>query len=103
LKEEFRSLFSGFAQTIHCSKRGEWDFDLKKKPIDKIRVHGPSFHAIHLAQQNLIGRGASIKSPILFMCSSRSIKPDKTWRDEYAQGLVFSLNQFYSILFFTYS
>lgn len=32
-------------------------------------------------------KGSSIKCPILFMCSSRSIKPDKTWRDEYGEGI----------------
>lgn len=77
---------NGFGQTIHRSKRGEWNFDTKIKPIDKLRVHGPSFYAIRTAQQELLRQGSCIKNPILFMCSSRSIKPNKVWRDEYTQA-----------------
>lgn len=78
--------FSWYGKTIHKSSKGEWDFDLTKKPIDKIRIHGSSFAAIRTAQQSLLKQGFSIKNPILFMCSSRSIKPDRTWRDDYENG-----------------
>ena len=54
--------------------------------MDKIRLHGSSFYAIRLAQQDLMKRGSCITCPILLMCSHRSIKPDKIWRDEYGEG-----------------
>jgi hypothetical protein len=78
--------FSWYGRSIHSSHRGEWNFDIKKKSIEKIRLHGPTFSAIRTAQQDLMKQGSCIKCPILLMCSNRSIKPDKTWRDEYAEG-----------------
>jgi hypothetical protein len=56
------------------------------KPIEKIRVHGSSWSAIRIGQQELVKEGFCIKCPILLMCSNRSIRPDKAWRDEYHQG-----------------
>jgi hypothetical protein len=77
-----------YGRSIHVSDRGEWNFDLNKKPIDRVRLHGSFFSAVHTVQQDLIKGRISIKCPILFMCSNRSIKPDKTWRDEYAEGII---------------
>ncbi|CAF1090567.1 unnamed protein product [Rotaria sp. Silwood1] len=74
-----------YGRSIHISNKGEWNFDLKKKPIDKIRIHGSAFSAIRTVQQDLMKKGSCIKCPILLMCSNRSIKPDKTWRDEYEE------------------
>lgn len=51
--------------------------------------------AIQQAQDDLIKRGSCIKCPILFMSSSRSLKPDSTWRDEYDEGIT----HFYEIHF----
>jgi alpha-beta hydrolase superfamily lysophospholipase len=75
-----------YNRSIHSSHKGEWNFDIKKKPVDKIRVHGPSFYAIRLAQQDLMKKGSCISCPILLMCSHRSIRPDKIWRDEYDEA-----------------
>jgi hypothetical protein len=77
---------SWYGRSIHASSKGEWDFDCKKKPIDQVRIHGPSFAAIRLAQQQLMMKGSCIHCPVLFLCSNRSIKPDKTWRSEYEEG-----------------
>jgi alpha-beta hydrolase superfamily lysophospholipase len=75
-----------YGRSIHVSHRGEWDFDLGKKPIDRVRLHGPFFSAVQTVQKDLIERRIPIECPILFMCSNRFIKPGKTWRDEYAEG-----------------
>ncbi len=75
-----------YGRSIHTSGRGEWDFDLTKKPIDRVRLHGPFFSAVQTVQKDLIKRRIPIECPILFMCSNRFIRPDKTWRDEYAEG-----------------
>jgi hypothetical protein len=93
-EDKFVYWFSWYGQTIHNSSKGEWNFDITKKPIDKIRVHGPSFSAINIAQQDLMRRGSCIKSPILLMCSNRSIKPHQTWRDEYEEGIISLLTIF---------
>jgi len=85
-KKNIIRCFSWYGRSIHTTHKGEWDFDVKIKPIDKIRVHGSTFSAIRAAQHDLIKKGSCIKCPILLMCSNRSIKPDKTWRDEYGEG-----------------
>ena len=77
---------SWYSRSIHSDHRGEWNFDIKIKTVDKIRIHGPSFKAIQRAQDDLVERGSCIKCPLLLLCSNQSIKPDKTWRDEYDQG-----------------
>ncbi|CAF4966365.1 unnamed protein product, partial [Rotaria magnacalcarata] len=50
------------------------------------RVHGSFFTACRRAQRELAQHGSSIKCPILFMSSDRSLKCDTVWRDEYAEG-----------------
>jgi alpha-beta hydrolase superfamily lysophospholipase len=77
-----------YGRSIHVSNRGEWEFDLDKKPIEKVRLHGAYFSAVRNAQQDITKNRISIKYPILFMCSNRSIKADKTWRDEYGEGTI---------------
>ena len=77
---------SWYNRSIHSEHRGEWNFDTQKIPIDIVRVHGPSFKAIYSAQEDLKKKGSCIKCPILVLCSSRSIRPEKTWRDEYGEG-----------------
>ena len=80
-----------YGRSLHVSNRGEWDFDLCKKPIEKVRLHGPFFSAVHAVQQGLMKGQISLKCPVLLMCSNRSIQTDKTWRDEYAEGMVNNL------------
>ncbi|UJR09210.1 hypothetical protein I4U23_013458 [Adineta vaga] len=77
---------NGYGRSIHKSSRGEWDFDLTKKPIDYIRIHGTFLSAVRIVQDDIIKRRITIQCPILFMCSHRSIKPDKIWRNEYAEA-----------------
>ncbi len=88
---------SWYGRSIHVSGRGEWDFDLNKKPIDKIPLHGPFLSAVRTIQQDLVKRRISIQCPVLFMCSNRSIKPEKAWRDEYAEGMIMIYFYFYYI------
>ncbi|CAF3053318.1 unnamed protein product [Rotaria sp. Silwood2] len=76
-----------YGKSLYVSERGEWNFDLNKKPIDKVRLHGAFFSAVHRVQKDLMKRRITIKCPVLFMCSNRSMRADKTWRDEYEEGI----------------
>jgi alpha-beta hydrolase superfamily lysophospholipase len=78
--------FRWYGRSIHVTHKGEWDFDISKKPIDKIRVHGATFAAIRTAQEDLMNKSSCIKCPVLLLCSNRSIKADNTWRDEYTEA-----------------
>ena len=77
---------SWYNRSIHSERKGEWNFDTEKIPIDIVRVHGSSFKAIYAAQEDLVKKGSCIKCPVLVLCSNRSIRPEKTWRDEYGEG-----------------
>jgi len=77
-----------YGRSIHVSDRGEWNFDLKKKPIDKLRFFGKFFGAVATAQQELTEKPIPIECPILLLCSDRSIKPGKVWNNDYAEGIV---------------
>jgi hypothetical protein len=78
-----------YGRSIHMSERGEWNFDLNKISIEKVRLHGSFFSAVRAVQDDMIKGRISIKCPTLFMCSNRSIKPGKTWHDEYGEGVSF--------------
>ncbi|CAF1685557.1 unnamed protein product [Rotaria magnacalcarata] len=81
-----RDIVAGWnGRSLHVSHKGEWDFDTTMKPIDTVRVHGSFFTACRRAQRELAQHGSSIKCPILFMSSDRSLKCDSVWRDEYAE------------------
>ena len=90
-----------YGKSIHKSGRGEWDFDLTKKPIDRIRLHGPFFTAVQTVQKDLVKRSVPIECPILFMCSNRSVKQGKAWRDEYTEGNVNSTVSLFISCFFS--
>jgi alpha-beta hydrolase superfamily lysophospholipase len=69
-----------YAQSVHSSHKGEWDFNLAWKPIEGF----PSYYRWILAIRNghkAVKRGLNIKCPILLMHSARSFVP-KTWSDD---------------------
>jgi alpha-beta hydrolase superfamily lysophospholipase len=66
----------GYAKSVHKSHHGEWDFDLKLKPIDGFPITLGWIRGIMLAQ-NEIKKGLSINIPILVLHSSKSVKPGK--------------------------
>lgn len=73
-------------RSLHMSHKGEWNFDLTKKPIEKVRMHGSFLAACRRAQCEVEQNGHLIKCPVLFMSSDRSMKSEKIWRDEFAEG-----------------
>ena len=75
-----------YGRSLHVSDHGEWNFDLTKMPIDTFRLHGAFFRTVAAAQQELIKSPISIECPILLLCSDQSIKPGKTWNDDYAES-----------------
>lgn len=55
--------------------------------------------ACRRAQLELTKNGRSIKCPILFMSSNRSMKPETQWRDEYTEGKLYRKSFIYSNIF----
>ena len=82
-----------YGRSIHVSGRGEWDYDLTKKPVEKMPIHGPFLSTVQTYQAEIIQGQIKIQCPILFMCSNRSLRPGRTWRDEYTDGKPFSFSE----------
>ncbi|CAF1101293.1 unnamed protein product [Adineta ricciae] len=72
-----------YGRSIHVSGRGEWNYDVTKKPVEKLPLHGPFLSTVRTYQEEIIRGQIKIQCPILFMCSNRSLRPDRTWHDEY--------------------
>lgn len=66
----------GYAKSVHKNFQGEWDFDLKLKPIEGFPITLGWIRGIMLAQ-NEIKKGLNIQCPVLVMHSSKSVKPGK--------------------------
>ena len=76
-----------YGRSLHVSHRGEWNFDPKKKSIEAIRLHGAFFGAVRAAHHDLQKNRFTVQCPVLFMSSDRSFRAEKTWREEYAEGM----------------
>jgi alpha-beta hydrolase superfamily lysophospholipase len=63
-----------YGKTIHRSEGGEWDYDLKKKPIQGFTLVTGWFRMIAVAHRR-VRKGLSVDVPILCMHSARSHMP----------------------------
>ncbi|MFE0023755.1 alpha/beta hydrolase [Amycolatopsis sp. NPDC059021] len=65
-----------YAQSLHHTFGGEWDFDLTWKPVEGFPVRTAWLAAIHRGQRHLRA-GLDIDVPVLVMISAKSVKPGK--------------------------
>jgi alpha-beta hydrolase superfamily lysophospholipase len=70
-----------YGHSIHSGHRGEWDFDLKMKPIEAFPVLAGWMRAIRIGHAKL-QRGLDVRVPILVLHSSRSLLHAKAWSAE---------------------
>jgi len=66
----------GYAKSVHKDYHGEWEFDVKLKPIEGFPITLGWIRGIMLAQ-NEIKKGLDIKCSVLVMHSTKSVKPGK--------------------------
>lgn len=62
---------STYGKTIHVTCGGEWDYDLKKKPLDGFSLYPGWFRMIRQAHAEVV-RGLDIRIPILSLFSDKS-------------------------------
>lgn len=62
-----------YGRTIHADYGGEWNYDLRWKPLNGFKIHAGWVRAISLAQRR-VRRGLAIDVPVLIACSTRSYK-----------------------------
>jgi len=69
-------LEEGYARSIHKDHYGEWEFDVKMKPLKGSKIYFGWINGIYNAQKKL-QRGLHINCPVLVLHSSQSVKPGK--------------------------
>jgi alpha-beta hydrolase superfamily lysophospholipase len=70
-----------YGQSIHRDHYGEWDFDLKMKPLAAFPVLAGWMRAIRIGHAKL-QRGLNVTVPVLVLHSSRSLLHAKAWTKE---------------------
>jgi alpha-beta hydrolase superfamily lysophospholipase len=75
-----RNITGVYAESLHKSLRGEWDYDLDWKPAASFPVRAGWLRAIRLGHR-LVHRGIEVGAPVLTLCSARSLVTP-TWTDE---------------------
>jgi alpha-beta hydrolase superfamily lysophospholipase len=73
-----KGLGSVYGESIHKDHHGEWDFDLKMKPLGGFPIHYGWMRAIRIAHARL-QQGLKITVPVLVLHSSRSHLHAKAW------------------------
>jgi len=79
------NLGDAYGSTIHSSRHGEWDFDLKWKPLAGFPVLAGWIRAVLIAQEKVHG-GLGVRVPVLVLHSSRSMLNAKEWSEDVAKA-----------------
>ncbi len=77
----------GYAESLHKDFSGEWDFDIKYKPIAGFPLNLGWINAIYMAQKEL-QKGIDVQIPILLMHSSKSVTPGSYRKDMHTADAV---------------
>ncbi|CAM4193502.1 alpha/beta hydrolase [Kibdelosporangium persicum] len=73
-----KGLGSVYGMSIHKDHHGEWEFDLKLKPLAAFPVLAGWLRAIRIGHAKL-QRGLDVQAPVLVLHSSRSLLRTKEW------------------------
>jgi len=74
-----KGLSSLYGESLHRSKRGEWEYNLQWKPINGFPVYWGWVRAIHGAHRRLQA-GLDVQIPVLLLHSDASASPSK-WQE----------------------
>jgi hypothetical protein len=70
--------------SVHRDYRGEWDYDLRWKPVGGFPALAAFGRAIRRAQTE-VARGLDVPCPVLVACSTRSVRSSR-WTDEFLRA-----------------
>ncbi|MET8756913.1 alpha/beta hydrolase [Lentzea sp. NPDC004782] len=79
------NLGDAYGSTIHSSHHGEWDFDLKWKPLAGFPVLAGWIRAVLIAQEK-VHNGLDVRVPVLVLHSDRSVLNAKEWSEDVAKA-----------------
>ncbi len=72
----------GYGESLHQSRRGEWDYNLTWKPIQVFAVNAGWLRAIR-AGHGQVARGLDLPQPVLVLHSTRTVRRYHPFNDEY--------------------
>lgn len=70
-----------YCRSLHQSYEGEWEFDLKLKPLESFPVYSGWVLAVHRAQKRF-RRGLKRNIPVLILHSNKSLSRFIRWNDD---------------------
>ncbi len=71
-----------YGESLHSSRRGEWDYNLAWKPLEGFPAYLGWVRAIREGQQRL-QQGLDLRIPILLLHSDKSAKAGNTWDEAF--------------------
>ncbi|MCW2757369.1 MAG: ytpA [Nocardioidaceae bacterium] len=86
-----RTVTGMYARSMHHEHDGEWDFDLRWKPLESFEVHAGWLRAIRRAHARL-HRGLDLRMPVLVQSSARSAQ-EATLADAQSADIVLDVEQ----------
>lgn len=92
MQEIPRRVNSFYAQSIHSSHGGEWDYDLVWKPIESRPVYAGWLRAVRRGHAELHA-GLDIACPSLVLSSTRSVSPAEMNDAVHANDIVLDVRQ----------
>lgn len=93
MKEIKRATTGIYAKSLHRNYSGEWDFDLRLKPLQSFKAYAGWIRAIRIGQSR-VARGLNIPAPVLMISSARSGNPpDNSHPDASATDIVLDVEQ----------
>jgi alpha-beta hydrolase superfamily lysophospholipase len=87
-RQPLRALPAGvdglYGESLHASRRGEWDYNLDWKPSPGFPIRVGWLHAV-IAGQKTLHAGLDLRVPVLVMASTRTVAT-KEWSDDLRRG-----------------
>ncbi|WP_134739170.1 alpha/beta hydrolase [Nocardioides sp. 503] len=92
MREIRRSVSGLYARSLHTEHEGEWDFDLRWKPMTSFSVYAGWLRAIREGHKRL-QRGLDVRCPVLVLSSDRSSRPTEMGEDVLSTDIVLDVAQ----------
>ena len=92
MREIKRNVTGHYARSLHREHDGEWDFDLRWKPVESFIVYAGWLRAIRNGHAEL-HRGLDVRCPILVLSSGRSSTPMEMGDDVHDTDIVLDVAQ----------
>ena len=92
LREIKRAVPGFYARSLHRDHEGEYDFDLRWKPVESFPVRAGWLHAVRRAHAELHA-GLDVACPVLVLSSGATAYPAQMGEDVHANDIVLDVRQ----------